>query len=576
MSLLILTFIAGALTILSPCVLPVLPVIIGGSLTDHRKSRPIIITLSLAASVVLFTLLLKWSTALIEIPPEVWTIISGGIILFFGIITLFPDLWEHVSVKLRLSDRSNQALAKSSSRTGLLGAVFVGMSLGPVFASCSPTYALVLATVLPADFTTGLINLISYSLGLAAVLFLIAIFGQAIVNKLKWAADPKGVFKRVLGVIFVVVGLLVMTGLVKDLETYLVQNYDIPAINIELDLLENFDVDALVGDMEKSAVELPADEDTEDLLNLAEPIPAPEIVGIEEWFNSEGETLEDLRGKVVLVDFWTYSCINCIRTLPYLTEWHDAYADDGLVILGIHAPEFAFEKIPANVEEAIEKHEIEYPVGLDNNFSTWRAYNNRYWPAKYFIDKEGNIRHYHFGEGEYEESEEVIRYLLGEDGSEIADDMVEVDADDVSFGQTQTPETYLGYARAENFRNESELVQDETVNYTLLTDGPTDYWSLGGNWQVVDEKSTAQEDGAKLHIQVSAKNVYLVLDGEGGSVQVTVPGNAYGADVNENGTIQVNSADLYHVADFGEFTEDQAIELEFSEGVSAHAFTFGG
>ena len=241
MGLLIVSFIAGVVTVLSPRVLPLLPIIVGGSLTEKNRWRPLIVTGSLSLSIVLFTLLLKWSTALINVPQSIWTSFSGGIILVLGVITLWPQLWEHLSTKLKLSNSSNKLLAQSSQRQSWIGAVLVGASLGPVFSSCSPTYAVIVATILPQSFAVGLVNLLVYAAGLSVVLLLVAIFGQKVVAKLQWAANPKGWFKRILGTLFIVVGLLIIFGFEKKIETYFVENGLFYVSSIEQNYIENME-----------------------------------------------------------------------------------------------------------------------------------------------------------------------------------------------------------------------------------------------------------------------------------------------------------------------------------------------
>ncbi|MCA9385593.1 thioredoxin family protein [Candidatus Dojkabacteria bacterium] len=317
--------------------------------------------------------------------------------------------------------------------------------------------------------------------------------------------------------------------------------------------------------------------------NVNPPVEAPEIRGITNWINSDGETLQELEGKVVLIDFWTYSCINCIRTLPYLAEWHEKYEDDGLVIVGLHAPEFAFEKELSNVQNAVEDYEIKYPVGLDNDYATWRAYENRYWPAKYFIDREGNLRHTHFGEGKYSESELVIQELLKEGGEIDAQDLtVRTDGDQPPISSEQTHETYLGYARAEKFTNKSEALHDEIHSYTLSEEPEQDYWSLGGMWEQTDEKLISREDGAQLTLTFSAKEVYLVMSAATESpVKVEVDNNLAtiqnlaGEDVNSDSVVLVLEPDLYRIIGSSEFLESRTLKLTIPSGVELNAFTFG-
>lgn len=580
MGLLLLSFLGGVLTILSPCVLPLLPIIVGGALTDKHRWRPIVVTASLSISLVLFTLLLKWSTAFIAIPPRTWAYISGGLVIALGVITIFPSLWERLANLLKLSNRSNVLLAESGQKKGWLGAVLVGLSLGPVFSSCSPTYALILATVLPASFVVGLLNLIAYALGLAVVLLLIAVFGQRVVSKLKWAANPHGWFKKVLGVLFVIVGLLIVTGVEKKIETALVERgFGITALEERL-------VNDISTDMNEGVLET---DDTLEL-NVKNSIVAPEIQGIAEWINSEPLTLEELQGKVVLIDFWTYSCINCIRTLPYLRDWHEKYADDGLVIIGVHAPEFAFEKVPANVQAAVIQYDIEYPVALDNDFTTWRAYNNRYWPAKYFIDRNGKLRHTHFGEGEYEESEEVIRYLLSEAGIALEEEITELGGKNIPpISSVQTPELYLGYKRSDAFvgqtvSGKNGLQNDTTVTYVAEELSPHE-WTLSGEWHAEEERIVSNASGATLGLQFSGKSVYLVMSPAndatsiGSKVRVLLNGELIPAVISGDdvldGVVTVDEERLYHLLEFNEVQQYFTVELQADDGVSMYAFTFG-
>lgn len=309
-------------------------------------------------------------------------------------------------------------------------------------------------------------------------------------------------------------------------------------------------------------------------LSIANAYDAPEIRDVESWINSDGETLANLKGKVVLIDFWTYSCINCIRTIPFVNQWYETYKDDGFVVIGMHAPEFSFEKVQSNVEKAVQDYGIMYPVGLDNNFSTWRAYDNRFWPAHYFIDKEGKVRHTHFGEGEYDESEMVIRYLLG------LDDHTQVSNQSVvpPIRQGQTLETYLGYSRIKNVTDIDNLEPDVEKSYVTSVNIPSNYWSVGGAWTIQSEQSIAG-DGATMSLRFNAKDVYLVMGADAAAI-VTVKVNGQlqnlGEDVNEQGEVMVNEDRLYKIVHSDEFLQDAVLELTFEKGVAVNAFTFGG
>lgn len=238
MGLLLVAFVAGVLTVLAPCVLPLLPIIIGGSISDHERRNPFLITASLAVSIVLFTLLLKFSTVFIDIPAKTWSIVSGVIIIFFGLVSLFPALWEKLSVALNLGGRSNELLEKSVAKKSHWGDILLGASLGPVFSSCSPTYFLILATVLPQSFASGVLHLVVYALGLSLALLLIAYLGQKLIKKVQWAADPHGWFKRGMGLLFVLVGIFILTGADKQLQTYILDKGYFDITKLEQKILE--------------------------------------------------------------------------------------------------------------------------------------------------------------------------------------------------------------------------------------------------------------------------------------------------------------------------------------------------
>lgn len=577
LGLLFLSFFGGALTILSPCVLPLLPVIVGGSISERQKWRPVVITASLAGSVTVFTLLLKWSTSLIDVPQEFWAIISGALIIGLGVITVFPNIWEHISTALKLSDRANTTMVAQAKKESWTGPLLTGIALGPVFSSCSPTYALILATILPQSFIIGTVYMIAYTLGLSAVLLLIAVFGQAFVQKMKWAANPNGVFRRVIGLLFIVIGLFVALGIDKDIETSLV------AKGLGVTAIEQRFVDQAHVSMDKAM-----DFDGKNLqnndsvvLNVKKPYTAPDVE-VTQWMNTDPISLADLRGKVVIVDFWTYSCINCIRTLPVLNKWHTEYADDGLVIIGVHAPEFSFEQKADNVQKAIAQYGIEYPVGLDNNYDTWNAYSNRYWPAKYFIDKSGKVRHTHFGEGGYQESEEVIRELLAEDeGPRIETDLTVNAADDIVPAVAgQTPETYCGYERQERFANRYELSKDAVVEFSRK-EIDVNEWTLEGAWKVEGERVVAAGENAKLRLQFAAKSVYVVAQSDTPTTAKIylngepIASSEAGSDVDENGLIHITNDRLYHVVELPQFRTGDVLEIIPEQGAAFNAFTFG-
>lgn len=313
------------------------------------------------------------------------------------------------------------------------------------------------------------------------------------------------------------------------------------------------------------------------------PYRAPEFTSTGQWINSKPLKLADLRGKVILVDFWTYSCINCIRTLPYLQAWYNAYKDNGFVIIGVHTPEFAFEKITANVERAVKDNKLTYPVVQDNDMAIWTSFANHYWPAHYLIDKDGRVRREHFGEGEYNQTEKAIRSLLSEAGTVIRKDMTVRGHIHMPVDVQQTPETYLGYERGRNFANVRQFVSDQAIEYTLMDRIDQDDWSLGGKWQIGAMETRSETDDAVLRIKFSAKEVYLVMDGpKDATVTLKIDGksvtknrNGGGADVAEAGRVMIDVARLYKLIDLPVFAMGAVLDITVPKGVTVNAFTFG-
>ena len=557
----LLSFIAGVLTVFAPCVFTLLPVILAGTLQSSKTKRALTIIISLSVSVFFFTLILKASTLLITVPQQFWNILSGGIILAFGIFTLFPEAWTAISAKFKLQNKSDEMLSTAAAREDTAGNILIGAALGPVFSSCSPTYAIIVASILPLNFASGIANLLIYVFGMAITLLLVTIFGQKIIHKLGWAVNPNGIFKKILGIIFIIIGIFIITGIDKQIQTYLLDQGFLDETQIETNLLKSNDMPASTSSVK---------------LNVEQPYPAPEFAGIDTWLNSQPLKISDLKGKVVLVDFWTYTCINCIRTLPYVKEWYNKYKDDGFIVIGVHAPEFSFEKLTPNVEQFIKDNDIQYPVAQDNNLQTWQAYNNQYWPAEYLIDREGQVRHTHFGEGNYDETEEAIQYLLGLNiGSNLGNIKVPVTSG-------QSPETYLGYNRGTNFGNNiKQFTPDSTATYTLNNNLDSNQWSIGGEWNITSENAETKSDGAELSYKFSAKDVYLVMGAESPTkVTVKINGKVVdetnkGNDVNSDGYITVSDQRLYRLVSLSEFKRNMILNLTFDKGVKLNAFTFG-
>lgn len=569
MLLLIVSFIAGVLTILAPCVLPVLPIILGGSVNGKKANtrKALTIVTSLGVSVIVFTLLLKASTLFIAIPESFLKIVSGTIILILGLITVFPSLWENKFIA-KLSRKSNMALGKGDMKKSFWGDVIVGMSLGPVFSTCSPTYFIILATVLPVSPIIGTVYLFSYALGLCLSLLIVAFIGQRIVDKLGVAANPDGWFKKGLGILFIIVALGILTGYDKKLQTTILEKGFFDVTKIEQSLLSLGDKAASVND--SSSTKFLTIEEKE-----AKYKRAVELVSPNGYINTGGKkiTLEELKGKVVLLDIWTYSCINCKRTIPYINQWYDLYKDKGFEVVGVHTPEFAFEKVQANVEEAIQGFGIKYPVVLDNEYQTWNALGNQYWPRKYLIDIDGFMIYDHIGEGDYEETEKQIQYALRErdarmgiDSNIFSDTTKPADALTVD-GNVNSPEIYFGSARNRYLAN-GNIGVPGIQSLTLPKAFSKNKLYLGGSWDITPEYSENQ-GSADIVFAYDSKDVYMTA----GSVQ-GVEVEIYKDDVFVK-KLMIKNETLYTLIEGDEYGK-HVLKIKIPKaGLKAFTFTFG-
>ena len=338
-------------------------------------------------------------------------------------------MWKHITTKFWFSDASQKFLHQSSEKQGNTKYILLGAALGPVFSSCSPTYALILAIILPAGLVFGIAALIAYILGLSLILFLIALLGQKCIKNVKWMSTPGGIFQKTLGIIFILVWLAVLTGYDKKIEAKILDigflnttTFEQSIINkLNLDVIEDTDAAEIDSDffwnIQKNICTWGKCEkkwltySTGNIIGFE----APDLRWLAAWINSpEISSLQELRWKVVMIDFWTLGCINCINTHKNTQELYERYKDNGFIVLGLHAPEFAYEQNIEELQKAVDRFWITFPVAQDNDFATWKAYNNRYWPAFYIIDKKGIVRYTHFGEGGFEKKEEIIEQLLAE------------------------------------------------------------------------------------------------------------------------------------------------------------------
>lgn len=566
MLLLSVSFIAGILTILAPCVLPVLPVILGSSVNDKKanKRKTLTIIFSLGTSVILFTLLLKVSTLFIDIPEYTWKIVSGFIILTLGLVTVFPSLWENKFIA-KLSRKSNIALGKGDQKKSFLGDVIVGASLGPVFSTCSPTYFIILATVLPVSPLLGFVYLLTYALGLCLALFTVALIGQRIVDGLGVAANPDGWFKKSLGIIFVIVAVGILTGADKKLQTYILEKGFFDVTKIEQKLLGSQDEKSSSLDMSNKYLSIAEKE-----LKYKK---FTELVSPDGYINTDGKkiTIEEMKGKVILLDIWTYSCINCQRTIPYINQWYDKYKNQGFEVVGVHTPEFAFEKNQVNVEKAVDGFKIQYPVVLDNNFQTWNALNNQYWPRKYLIDIDGFVIYDHIGEGAYQETEKAIQYALRERAYRLGVDTDfptgTVNLKDQVTGKVNSPETYFGSARNKNLGSGKASTQG-VQKFTTQNNVGENKLFFNGSWNITREY--AENIGmTDIVFRYDSKDVYMTAGSDVG-VEIEV----YKDDVFIK-KIMIKDETLYSLIE-GEDYGKHVLKIKIPKsGLKAFTFTFG-
>jgi cytochrome c biogenesis protein CcdA/thiol-disulfide isomerase/thioredoxin len=534
-----IAFAAGLITALSPCVLPVLPVLLAGGAAGGTR-RPYAIVAGLVLSFTVFTITAAALLDALGLPQDLLRDIAVGLLVLAGLAIAIPPLGDLIQ---------RPFLALTRRRPGDLGGGFVlGLALGLVFVPCAgPVLAAITVLAASRDFGADTFALTAaYSVGAAIPMLAVAVAGRRVAGTLG------GRYVRpALGVIVVAAALAIGLDVTRPLQTFLPGYTEAVQDRLERSAGAQEELSRLTG--------ATAHESS----SLDDFGPAPELTGLSDWINSEPLTLAGLRGKVVVVDFWTYSCINCLRTLPYLKAWDAAYRKAGLVVLGVHSPEFSFERVPGNVRNAVDELGVRYPVALDSHFDTWHAFANQYWPAKYFIDRRGHIRFVHFGEGEYARSEQVIRTLLAEDGE--APPMLARAPMHEEQEAAITPETYLGWYRIENYAG-STIQPGRWATYRFPRE------SLGlselaydGRWRVEGERIRSAQ-GSRLRIHFLARAVHLVLDGRG-DVEVLLDGKRVR-------TVHVTEPRLYTLLRLPDLS-DGLLELRFSPGLAAHAFTFG-
>jgi cytochrome c biogenesis protein CcdA/thiol-disulfide isomerase/thioredoxin len=578
MFLLFLAYLGGVLTILSPCILPVLPFVFARSDQPFRKSGlPLLagmsVTFALVAS--LATVGGGWAVR----ANQFGRIAALVLFAIFGLTLLFSSLADRISRPL--VQLGNRLSSNSDANAGVLNSFLLGVGTGLLWAPCAgPILGLILtgAALQGASAHTALL-LLSYAAGAATSLAVALLAGGRVFAAMKRSLGAEEWIRRVLGVAVLAAVAAAALGLDRGVLTRLSLA---STSGLEQRLVDRFRP-GTKRIVVNQTIEVSSNGSGTGVAVL------PGLSGATLWINSPPLTPASLRGKVVLVDFWTYSCINCLRTLPYIKAWNEKYKDSGLVIIGVHTPEFAFEKDEANVRKAVKDLGITYPVAMDNDYRIWRSFNNEYWPADYFIDATGRIRFHHFGEGAYEESEQQIRTLLEEanhapppgTASPIAASGTEAapDSDDV-----QSPETYIGYARAQNFASPGGFNQDDPQLYRTPAELDLNQWALAGKWKDEDQVATSLDAGASISFRFHARDLHLVLgpgaDGKPVRFRVTLDGQApgadHGVDTGADGYGVVAENRLYQLVRQHGGIHDRTLRIEFlTPGVRAYSFTFG-
>ena len=576
MLLILLAYLGGILTILSPCILPVLPFVFARADRSFARSTLPMLGGMAATFAIVATLAAVgggWAVRANAVGREVALILLA----LFGIALVFPSIADRLTRPLvalgsRLSER------QPGQRESIWSAVVLGIATGLLWAPCAgPILGIIFtaAALKGASFNTTLL-LLAYAVGAATSLALALLVGGRVFARMKQSLGANERIRQVLGVLVLIgVGAIAFGADTR----FLAKLSSAQTTELESGLARKLAIS-------RQTNESSAGNDAAGELVLPVESTLPPLTGIGPWFNSAPLTREQLKGKVVLIDFWTYSCINCLRTLPYLKAWDAKYRKEGLVIIGVHAPEFAFEREPANVAKAIQDLGIRYPVAIDNNYVLWHALNNQYWPAHYFVDAQGRIRFHHFGEGEYAMSERVIRQLLAEAGHAPTSGMAQANASGseaaAALDEIGSPETYIGYYRADGFVSPGGLLHDKPKAYASAPLALND-WSLEGDWIDIRQSARSLAPGAKISFRFHARDLHLVLGSASGMpvrYRVTLdgepPGQDAGVDTNAAGTGLVTGQRLYQLVRQKGPVRDRTFTIEFLDpGVEAFSFTFG-
>jgi cytochrome c biogenesis protein CcdA/thiol-disulfide isomerase/thioredoxin len=567
MLILLLAYLGGVLTILSPCILPVLPFVFArGDKPFLTNGLPLLIGMAVTFAGVASLAAVGGEAALQANQWGRWIALS--LFALFGLLLLLPRLAERTMRPLvGLGNR----LSADGAKGGIGSSVLLGAATGLLWAPCAgPILGIILTgAALSGPSTTTLFLLLAYASGAATSLALALLVGGRVFAAMKRSIGAGEKVRRALG-LFILIG---VGTIALGLDTRVLARLSTAqTFGFELGLARLLGVG---DDMPRTTG-----------ADLPDEGPLPSISGATGWLNGRPLADADLKGKVVLIDFWTYSCINCIRAIPHIRALQDRYGKDGLVIIGVHSPEFAFERDPKNVARAIREQEVNYPVAIDNKLAIWRAFNNRYWPATYIADAKGRLRYHHFGEGGVRQTEAAVRRLLVESGRSLGDRVSRVEERDVraaaDLKSLASPETYTGYGRAERFVSPGGLARDLAKDYSLAPLA-LNQWAFGGRWLVGRENARSLASGARLSYRFKARDLHLVLGSASGrpvrfrvTLDGVAPGRDAGLDIGRDGRGQVTDQRLYQLVRQKGEVRERTFTITFERpGADSFAFTFG-
>ena len=566
--ILLLAYFGGVLTILSPCILPVLPFVFARADRPFAKSGlPLLagMAVSFAAIASLAAIGGGWAVEANRIGRAIALLLFAG----FAILLIFPALADRAMQPLV---RMGERLSGPGRSEGPGGSLVLGLATGLLWAPCAgPILGLILTgAALSGTNASTILLLLAYALGAATSLGLALVVGGKVFAAMKRSLGAGQWVRRILGVLVLAAVVVIALGLDTRLLTR-ISSGQTNAIESGLARLLGLEEAVPSGGSR----------------GLRDEGPLPSIDGAVAWLNSPPLTANQLKGKVVLIDFWTYSCINCIRTVPHVKALYERYRKDGLVVIGVHTPEFAFERDLRNVRKAIADFGIIYPVAVDNNWTIWRAFENRFWPAHYLADAKGRLRYHHFGEGGEAETEAAIRALLIEAGRQPSMETARAEAKGSSlaadFGKVATRETYLGFGRAENFVAPGGFRRGTSASYAVPSSLALGQWAYGGRWTVEEQRGRLDAGGGVISIRFKARDLHLVLgspDGRPIRFRVTLdgqaPGTHHGMDIDARGNGRVTDHRLYQLVRQKAGAEERTFTITFLDpGVDAYAFTFG-